>query len=297
MIAIQSLTKTTKSKKSYNQNMTLTELFLFYTNAVLWKIKNPTIELVLFCDKTSLDELTQQFGKIPHDRVEVLPESNLDINTGIFWSVSKFQAYQQIDEPFIFIDNDMIIYDDISYWELNTVDITTSCVESVDCFCYDNPNKFFKKTPWAGDSYQWSYAALNCSFVSINNMELFNNYKENSMRWMRDASKNKPVKNMVFFIEQRFLGELVFSNNYTNKQLVRNLFTEGQWSDIEVDGLWNFEESFEHIFHLGSSKEYLRKGKYYDVDYDKQIISHLHSFYFLHSISIPAIFESTKDLL
>jgi hypothetical protein len=279
MLAVQVLEKIPYTEKSYPQGFTSGEIALMWINGMIWKIKNPNIPLVLYTDIETLELLKSYNITDSWDRIETdLLENNIGINKSIFWSNSKFRVYKELTSPFLFIDCDILIWDDISEWDIFEYELVTSYKEELTIDCYIDPNIMTSEYQ-IGYSSDWKNMALNASFVYINNKEFKKNYVNIAIDWMIGCSINEKNLNKysVYFIEQRFLSELAIDSNINQKTLLSNFNTGKGWNYSDtLDGLWTWKDSYKHIYHIGYDKIYLRKGtKTYNEDYLNFFINYI----------------------
>lgn len=263
MVGIQVLEKIPYTNQSYPQQITSSEIALMWINGMIWKIKNPNIPLFLYTDLETLETLekyniTDCWNKIDTN----LLKEDIGINKSIFWSNSKFRVYKEMVEPFIFIDCDILIWDDITKWNIFNYDLVTSYKEELSLSCYTDPNEMISEYPIDYKS-EWKNMPLNASFVYFNNDNLREKYVNIGIDWMKGCSTNEKNLNKfsVYFIEQRFLSELAIDNNINQTTLLSNSNTIEGWNQSNnIEGLWSFSESYNHIYHLGHDKVFLRKG-------------------------------------
>ncbi len=271
MLAVQVLEKTPFTDSSYPQEMTSGELALLWLNGQIWKIKNPEIPLILYTDPQTFDFLSK-FDILDswHSINTELLSEDIGIDKSTFWSNSKLRVYNDINQPFLFYDCDLLIWDDIKKWEIFDYDLITSYKEDLSLNCYLEPEKILSEFPINLIS-DWKNMPLNASFVYLNNENLKKRYVDISLDWMKGCSENKKNLNKfsVFFIEQRLLAELADSENIKQKTLLKNYNTDKGWNKIElVDGLWTAEDSYNHVFHMGYEKICLRKNtEHYNEKY------------------------------
>lgn len=262
MIGIQVLEKIPYTNKSYPQQITSSEIALMWINGMIWKIKNPTIPLVLYTDLETLETLEKYNITDCWDKVDTdLLKEDIGINKSIFWSNSKFRVYKEMVEPFIFIDCDILIWDDISKWNIFNYDLVTSYKEELSLSCYTDPNEMISEYPIDYKS-EWNSMPLNASFVYFNNDNLKEKYVNIGIDWMKGCSINEKNMNKfsVYFIEQRFLSELAIDNNINQTTLLSNFNTIEGWNQSNnIGGLWSWLESYNHIYHIGYDKVFLRK--------------------------------------
>jgi hypothetical protein len=272
MLGIQVLEKIPYTNQSYPQQITSGEIALMWINGMIWKIKNPNIPLVLYTDIETL-EILKKYNIIESwDRIDTdLLKNNIGINKSIFWSNSKFRVYKELNEPFVFIDCDILIWDDISEWNIFNYDLVTSYKEELTLDCYINPNNILSEYD-IDYSSDWKNMPLNASFVYLNNSQLKKKYVDIGIDWMIGCSLNEKNLNKfsVYFIEQRFLAELAIDINANQKTLLSDFNTGKGWQKGELDGLWNWKDSYNHIYHIGYDKVFLRKEtETYNEEYVK----------------------------
>lgn len=281
MLAIQVLEKIPFTETSYPQKMTSYELALMWLNGQIWKIKNSEIPLKLYTDSETFEFLSNFDVINCWNSIDTeLLSKDIGIDKSTFWSNSKIRVYDDINQPFIFYDCDLLIWDEIKKWEIFEYELITSYKEDLSLNCYSNPDQILSEFPIKFTS-DWKNMPLNASFIYFNNEKLKQKYVDIALDWMKGCSINKKNLNKfsVFFIEQRLLAELSISEKVKQKTLLNSYNTDKGWDKINlVDGLWSPEDSYNHVFHLGYEKLCLRKNtehyndKYVDffINYIKQ---------------------------
>jgi len=279
MIGIQVLESVPYTKDSYPQQLTSYELALMWLNANIWKIKNPNTPLIFYTDDKILEllnkyNISDSWSEINTD----LLKSDIGINKSIFWSNSKLRVYKELNNPFLFIDCDILIWDSISDWNIFNYDLVTSYKEDLSLSCYTDSDIIISDYEINYDS-NWKNMPLNASLVYLNNKDLKDKYTNIGINWMKKCSvENKNLnKYSVYFIEQRFLAELAIDMNVNQKTLLSTFNTGKGWNKSEeVDGLWNWQNSYNHIYHIGYDKVFLRKNTdTYNEKYVKWFLNYI----------------------
>lgn len=279
MIGIQVLESIPQTKESYPQGLTSYEIALMWLNGNIWKVRNPNIPLILYTDSESLS-LFEKYNILDtwsDINTDILKE-DIGINKSIFWSNSKLRVYKELNNPFLFIDCDILIWDDISDWKILDYDLVTSYKEDLSLSCYTDSNDIISEYEIDYDS-DWKNMPLNASLVYLNNKDLKDKYTNIGLDWMKKCSiENKNLnKYSVYFIEQRFLAELAINMNVNQKTLLNTFNTGKGWNKSEeIDGLWNWEDSYNHIYHIGYDKVFLRKESHtYKEEYVKWFLNYI----------------------
>jgi len=279
MISVQVLESIPYNSNSYPQKMTSHELALLWLNGQIWKIKNPEIPLVLFTDSDYLNffesyNILDTWSSINTD----ILNKDIDIEKTIFWSNSKFRVYKEINEPLLFMDCDLLVWGSINDWNILNYDLVTSYREELTLSCYLNPETFISEYPVNLIS-NWYEMPLNASLIYFGNQQIKNRYTKIALEWMKGCSINNKNLNKysVYFIEQRLLAEIAKLEKANQITLLKNYNTDKGWNNTNlVDGLWSWEESFNHVFHIGYDKVCLRKGtKTYNDEYIKFFIDYI----------------------
>jgi hypothetical protein len=199
MIGVQVLEKIPYTEQTYAQGITSGEIALMWINGMIWKIKNPNIPLVLYTDIETLEllksyNITDSWDIINTD----LLKEDIGINKSVFWSNSKFRVYKELSEPFVFIDCDILVWDDISEWNIFDYELVTSYKEELTLDCYIDPNIMISEYDIDYNS-KWENMPLNTSFVYFNNDDP-DSYKAHAYQIFRVYKGEDSLQNLIRFI-------------------------------------------------------------------------------------------------
>ena len=247
-----------------------------------WQLKNGPIKL--YTDSIGL-EFYRQFN-IHHlyDEIDInflngYSKSNVD--PAYFWTSGKIKCLAHQTQPFVFLDQDMIIRGRLPQNILDK-DLTITHWEIPRGYYYFEEkdwNDKIKHIPFP-KNYNTSDWSPNTSFLCINNFKLLKEYHN----WHKDLvnTNGKEVPEWFWLLtDQGILGHVVREGDYKVNTLTDKIFlansnystkssrykgkSEAWYYPIEADTSKDLEEdwSWEHVWfnkiHLGTDKELERK--------------------------------------
>lgn len=191
---------------------------IFYTilSAVNWKIHNGPIKL--YTDSIGA-AFYQRFGLLDlYDEVDIKflnGYSKTKIDPAYFWTSGKIKCLAHQFEPFVFLDQDMIIRHKLPNW-VRSNDLTIAHWEIGRGYYYFDKQKFEKEIdhiPWI-ENYNVDDWVPNTSFLCFNNLDLLKKYHE----WHKYLVNTEPHHNIPewfwLLTDQGILGHVVRENDY-----------------------------------------------------------------------------------
>lgn len=127
--------------------------------------------VTMYCDQTAYDELIKY---IPYD--EVIIKENKYVDYPELWSVFKIEALRDIKTPFIFVDPDVFIYDNVfDKFIKSNDDILVQSITDIDKYYerfFSVNSKIFKENdiPTPIDKLCWD------GVFGFNDLKVFKNY-------------------------------------------------------------------------------------------------------------------------
>ena len=200
---------------------------IFYTLLSLahWKHCNGPIKL--YTDTVGL-AFYQQF-KIPelYDEVNISflnGYSKTNIDPAYFWTSGKIKVLANQYEPFVFLDQDMIIRDKLSDYLINK-DITVTHWEIPGGYYY------FSKEQWEKEITHINYPdgltvndwSPNTSFLCFNNIDLVKEYTNWHSKLVKTDGQEVPEW-FWLFTDQGILGHVLRKGDYTVQTLTDKIF-------------------------------------------------------------------------
>jgi len=188
--------------------------------------------------------------------------SKSEIDAAYFWTSGKIKCLAHQTEPFVFLDQDMIIRDKLPEW-VRTNDLTIAHWEIGRGYYYFDKEKFKSEIthiPWI-DNYNIDDWSPNTSFLCFNNMDLLKEYH----KWHKQlvTTNGEYIPEWFWLLtDQGILGHIVRENDYkvnclTNKISLshHNTITDRdrykgkaeKWYLPENPNL-NKEVEFEHVW-------------------------------------------------
>ena len=150
--------------------------------------------------------------------------SKTDIDAAYFWTSGKIKCLAHQTEPFVFLDNDMIIKETIPEWA-RVNDLTIAHWEIGRGYYYFDKEKFeseINHVPWI-ENYNVDDWSPNTSFLCFNNLDLLNKYH----KWHKHLVKIYPNTNVPewfwLLTDQGILGHIIRENNYKVNTLTNQI--------------------------------------------------------------------------
>lgn len=213
-----------------------------YLSVMYSKKQFDTVELVT---NKAGKEIVESF-KIPFDDVKVVLDGfdhNLDPD---LWAYAKLYSYSIQDEPFIHIDNDVILWDKVPEETLKQDLFFQNKEHLSDHLGYVNllrlsashmPKKLLQYNP---------VYAYNCGVVGANNLDIIRDWFHEVTEYLFGARNNefwqhikdKHSQNHLF--EQYFISALIERNKMQNKvgTLLKDDFYASAVRDFKMTHLW-----------------------------------------------------------
>ena len=112
------------------RGLTKLDFLLLCTSVVQYKKHHPTVTTVLYIDEAILDILEDRAAVSLWHLVHVVPFTR-DIDRKAFWAASKLEVISVQTEPFVLLDHDFIVYENLDH-----------TLEGYDCvFCNTEDGK------------------------------------------------------------------------------------------------------------------------------------------------------------
>ncbi len=190
---------------------------ILYTilSAKYWRRYNGPIKL--YTDSIGAS-FYQRFGMLDlYDEIDVkflngYSKSNID--AAYFWTSGKIKCLANQSEPFIFLDQDMIIRERLPDW-VKEDDLTIAHWEIGRGYYYFDKEKFKKEithVPWI-ENYNTDDWSPNTSFLCINNMDLLKQYHTWHKKLVTTNGEHVPEW-FWLLTDQGILGHIIRENDY-----------------------------------------------------------------------------------
>ena len=277
-------------KNIESETYTQPDYQLLYTilSALNWKKYNGPIKL--YTDSIGAS-LYQRFGLLDlYDEIDINFLNNYsksDIDAAYFWTSGKIKCLAHQTEPFVFLDQDMIIREKLPEWT-RVNDLTIAHWEIGRGYYYFDREKFEKEIthiPWI-DNYNVDDWSPNTSFLCFNNMELLKEYHEWHKKLVTTNGENIPEW-FWLLTDQGILGHIIRENDYHVNTLTQNISLAHH---NNVDGTnrykgkaekWyaplnpsNKELPFEHVWLDKINTQNLQTNKWFKELVDELNMSH-----------------------
>ena len=214
-------------KNSTSSTYELTDFQILYTmfSIANWKKYNGPIKL--YTDTVGANYY-QSVGILDmYDEVDVkflngYSKSNVD--AAYFWTSGKIKCLANMVEPFVFLDQDMIINQKLPDWSYDN-DLTIAHWEIGRGYYYFDKEKFENEithVPWIKnyDVNDWS---PNTSYLQFNNPDIIKEYHE----WHKHLVTTEPYHNIPewfwLLTDQGILGHIIRENDYKVNTLTQKI--------------------------------------------------------------------------
>lgn len=195
---------------------------ILYTilSARYWRINNG--EIKLYTDSIGAS-FYQRFGLLDlYDEIDIKFLNNYsksNIDAAYFWTSGKIKCLAHQSEPFVFLDQDMIIRERLPSW-VEEGDLTIAHWEIGRGYYYFDKEKFEKEIthmPWI-KNYNTDDWSPNTSFLCINNMDLLKQYHTWHKKLVTTNGEHIPEW-FWLLTDQGILGHIIRENDYTVNSL------------------------------------------------------------------------------
>ena len=140
--------------------------------------------------------------------------SKSKVDPAYFWTSGKIKCLANQTEPFVFIDNDMIIKEKLPEY-VRTNDLTIAHWEIGRGYYYFDKEKFESEIthiPWI-ENYNVDDWSPNTSFLCFNNIELLKEYHQWHKKLVTTNGENIPEW-FWLLTDQGILGHIIRENDY-----------------------------------------------------------------------------------
>ena len=191
---------------------------LLYTisSALNWKKYNGPIKL--YTDSIGAS-FYQRFGILDlYDEIDIKFLNNYsksDIDAAYFWTSGKIKCLAHQTEPFVFLDQDMIVREKLPKWT-RVNDLTIAHWEIGRGYYYFNKEKFESEIthiPWI-ENYNVDDWSPNTSFLLFNNLDLLKKYHAWHKHLVSTHGKTDIPEWFWLLTDQGILGHIVRENDY-----------------------------------------------------------------------------------
>lgn len=216
-----------------DNNFALNNFNHYLLSALL--VKKHGYEIDLYCDINSY----KLYRSIPYNNIHIVDYNDDNINPK-FWVWSKIKTQSMINEPFIHIDGDVFLFNDVLKGKLdkdNYLAVVQS-LESIDTFdkehFYYTYNYDYIKNLKITNKYdlnKYNLSGYNCGVVGFNDLNLRDKYVELVKEMLIEITKNvdsynfeKKYSQLLILVEQAMLHYILTENNVTPFEIIpRNL--------------------------------------------------------------------------
>ena len=251
-------------KNSTSNTYELTDFQILYTmvSIATWKYWNGPIKL--YTDTVGANYY-QSVGILNmYDEVDVkflngYSKSNID--AAYFWTSGKIKCLANMTEPFVFLDQDMIIEEKLPDWSYDN-DLTIAHWEIGRGYYYFDKEKYEKEithVPWI-ENYNINDWSPNTSYLQFNNPDVIKKYHEWHKKLVTTNGEHIPEW-FWLLTDQGILGHIIRENNYKVNTLTQK---------IALAHHNRYDDEYEDRYKGKAEKWY----KPLNTDDDKEILHH-----------------------
>ena len=204
-----------KEIKSDTYNVPDHQILFTILSILNWKKHNGPIKL--YTDSVGASYY-HRFGILDlYDEVDIdflNGYSKSKVDPAYFWTSGKIKCLAHQTEPFVFLDNDMIVKEKLPEWT-RVDDLTIAHWEIGRGYYYFDKEKFESEithTPWI-ENYNVDDWSPNTSFLCFNNMKMLKEYHEWHKKLVTTNGENIPEW-FWLLTDQGILGHIIRENDY-----------------------------------------------------------------------------------
>ena len=216
--------ESTKQLKSNTYDQLDHQILYTMLSAVYWKKYNGPIKL--YTDSVGAS-FYQRFGLLDlYDEIDIKYLNNYsktDIDAAYFWTSGKIKCLANMTEPFVFLDQDMIIKEKLPDWSYDN-DLTIAHWEIGRGYYYFTKEKFKKEIthiPWI-ENYNTDDWSPNTSFLQFNNRDIIKEYHEWHKKLVTTNGEEIPEW-FWLLTDQGILGHIIRENDYKVNSLTQKI--------------------------------------------------------------------------
>ena len=216
--------ESTKNLKSETYNIPDSQILFTLLSIAYWKEYNGPIKL--YTDSIGAS-FYQRFGLLDlYDEIDIKNLNNYSkskIDPAYFWTSGKIKCLANQTEPFVFLDNDMIIKQKLPEW-VRTDDLTIAHWEIGRGYYYFDKEKWEREIthmPWI-ENYNPDDWSPNTSFLCFNNMDLLKQYHNWHKKLVTTNADNIPEWYWLL-TDQGILGHIIRENDYKVNTLTQKI--------------------------------------------------------------------------
>ncbi|MFW6243059.1 MAG: DUF6734 family protein [bacterium] len=159
----------------FDKKYLIKNFYSYLFSALLVKKHGHTIEL--YCDENAYD----LYSLIPYDNIHVIDLDNDGVDSK-FWIYGKIKTHLLLNEPYIHIDGDVFLFNDVLKNFNDKYDLVVQSIENDKVL-----NKYFNvyyesSTPFVNmknlniDWFKYDLTAFNCGVIGFNDIDFKNKY-------------------------------------------------------------------------------------------------------------------------
>jgi len=217
--------ESTKNLKSSTYTQLDYQILYTILSIVSWKKHNGPIKL--YTDSIGA-AFYQRFGLLDlYDEVDIRFLNNYsktNIDPAYFWTSGKIKCLAHQTEPFVFLDQDMIIEEPLPEW-IRTGDLTIAHWEIGRGYYYFDREKWEREithSPWI-ENYNIDDWSPNTSFLCFNNMDLLKKYHKWHKQLVNIESHHYIPEWYWLLTDQGILGHIIRENDYNVNTLTQRI--------------------------------------------------------------------------
>lgn len=239
--------------------LTRLDFLLLCTSVIQYSKHHPTVTTALYIDESIHNILDDRSALSLWDLVYVVPFVGKDINKEVFWACSKLEVIATQTEPFLLLDHDFIVYENIQH-TLDGYDCVFTNAEDGKGYYPLTSDENVRKLSY---KRRWKPRSLNVSHLYFKDTVLSNEYANLSLDMMREFTKmNVPNSQYLIFAEQLLLYHLLKEKGTKSRPLIKESWNCNDWwwgesyegeNNIE-EGVYSIDVSERSFIHYGPQK-------------------------------------------
>jgi hypothetical protein len=267
-------TTRSSSEKYFMKNF---ELLTMVISTLLYKKYSGKIDL--YTDDIGYQYLEQQEVTDLYDNVNVDVLNNFDsVRPDIYWAAGKVKVIQSQKEPFISLDTDAVIYDDVKKYIDKKDSLVGFHYEMFGNEFYPSRDdiKVVETYDW-DEKLNWELLPINVAVTYFGDDVIKSHYTNECMRFMKENSEyvknDYSSKSRMLFAEQRLLPMICNKLGREYKTILESIWNPSlnSWMHTRHS---KFSKLWGSIFtHLWSEKVLLRNDETREINYCKNTIT------------------------
>lgn len=243
-----------KHKSFYNKF----DLLMMFASVIQWKKHHPTHLTEVHIDKLT-ERVFNNLGVLElWDNINILPENKF-IDKDVFWASSKLEVFRYLKEPFVFMDNDFLVYKSLDKYLKDKVVVAHE--EDGQNYYLGPTDPYIKQVKHIISRPKLE--AINCSFLYFPDYKFSQAYAKTSLELMNELTRLKaPNSKYLIYAEQLLLKHLLDKHEIPYDSLVDRVYDCVSERFIKkIKGFIKYEHALKHYRHYWKEKNKIRDNK------------------------------------